>query len=199
MILKENLKKLIQLTIQLGASDARIIESSDIIVENSLANLCNGDPQCENYGLSPSCPPHVPGPSGFKEWQKKSSCSIVAKIDIPAYVMFSDERLEVFGLLHEIVAGVEQKAVEMGYNNSKAFAGGSCKNIFCNDFITCELLSKHKKCRNPLYARPSMSGFGINVVKLMQSAGWSAEKTNQKKASDTESMTWVAGLIMLAV
>jgi len=163
-----------------------------------LANLCKGDPQCENYGLAPSCPPHVPGPSGFPEWQKESDYSIVVRIDVPTAVMFSHERREVMRLLHEIVAGVEQKAVGMGCGGSKAFAGGSCKKIFGHDHATCRVLSKQAECRNPLAARPSMSGFGINVAKLMQSAGWPAKKAIHENASDMESMTWVAGLIIIA-
>ena len=199
MIPKENYENLLTLATQLGASDTQVIESSEITVENNLANLCNGDPKCEHYGLAPSCPPHVQGPSVFKEWQKKSRHSIITRTDIPLYVMFSDESREVFRLLHEIVAGVELKAIEMGYKSSKAFAGGSCKNIFCHDYTTCGLLSGQKECRNPLYARPSMSGFGINVVKLMKLAGWSEEKANRNKSSNTDSMTWVTGLIMLSM
>ena len=50
-------------------------------------------------------------------------------IELPASVMFSDERKGVMQLLHQIVAAVEQKAIEMGFENSKAFAGGSCKEV----------------------------------------------------------------------
>ncbi len=191
------LEKLVRSAICLGASDAEIISSADISVENDLPNFCNGDPGCENYGLSPSCPPHVPGPSAFREWQKKSEYSVVVRIDIPSSIMFSDERREVMQLLHEIVSGVEHKAVEMGRVGSKAFAGGSCKNIFCYDRPECRALSDHAECRNPLSARPSMSGFGINVAELMKSAGMTAEKANFRDASDRESMTWVAGLVLV--
>ena len=61
-----NLKELVRLARSLGASDAQIISSGAVVVENDLANLCR-EPQCENYGLSLSCPPHVSGPSGFAE------------------------------------------------------------------------------------------------------------------------------------
>jgi hypothetical protein len=40
--------------------------------------------------------------------------------------MFSNERKDVMRLLHQIVATVEQKAIELGFGKSKAFAGGSC-------------------------------------------------------------------------
>jgi predicted metal-binding protein len=112
--------------------------------------------------------------------------------------MFSEERREVMQLLHEIVAGVEMQASSMGYIDSKAFAGGSCKKIFCRDHTACRILAEHEECRNPQSARPSMSGFGINVGKLLHSAGWPAKMASEEQASDAESMTWVAGLIVIS-
>ncbi len=191
------LSKLVKAAKRLGASDAAIILSSDIVVDNDLANLCNADPPCENYGMSTSCPPHVSGPSGFRTWQKNSRHSIVVRINVPQAIMFSDERHEVMRLLHEIVAGVEKMAIEMGFSDSKAFAGGSCKEIFCPEHVACRVLSGEGKCRNPQFARPSMSGFGINVTELMKSAGWPAKKIIHKKDSEAESMAWIAGLILL--
>jgi predicted metal-binding protein len=194
---EKHLSELIYMAKRLGASDAGIIFSADIEVNEDLAALCSGDHPCSNYGLSSSCPPHVPGPPRFLQWKNSSKYSIVVRIDVPSVVMFSEERHEVMQLLHEIVAGIELKAVEMGYNDSKAFAGGSCKEIFCREHAACQVISRHGKCRNPLHARPSMSGFGINVAKLMQSAGWPVKKQILEDKSDTESMTWVAGLILL--
>lgn len=122
-ITEKELGVLIQLATRSGASGAAVIPSADIVVENELAELCGGAARCGNYGLAPSCPPHVAGPSGFRKWQKKSKFSIVVKIDIPTEVMFSDARREIMCLLHEIVAGVENKAFDMGFIGTKAFAG----------------------------------------------------------------------------
>jgi predicted metal-binding protein len=86
----------------------------------------------------------------------------------------------------------------MGFTGSRAFAGGSCKNIFCGDQPACRVLAEKGDCRNPRSARPSMSGFGINVTEMMQSAGWPLKPANPGDASDSESMTWVAGLILIS-
>jgi len=198
VISKAELDRLTQIAAQLGASGASVIPSGDVLAENELAKICNGSQPCGSYGLAPSCPPHVSGPEGFRKWQEKSTYSIIVRIDILSSAMFSDERREIMQLLHEIVAGVEQTAAEMGYLGSKAFAGGSCKNLFCQDEADCLVLSDNGNCRYPQLARPSMSGFGINVAKLMQSAGWSGEKTTPEDAADAESMSWVAGLIVIA-
>ncbi len=78
--------------------------------------------------------------------------------------MFSDERKGVMQLLHQIVAAVEQKAIEMGFEKAKAFAGGSCKELFCDDQEKCCVVAENKPCRHIAFARPSMSGFGIDIV-----------------------------------
>ncbi|MBW1815469.1 MAG: hypothetical protein JRJ39_18115 [Deltaproteobacteria bacterium] len=85
----------------------------------------------------------------------------------------------------------------MGYTDSKAFAGGSCKIIFCYNHLECRRLSKNGKCRNPQNARPSMSGFGINVSNLIKKCGWPVNINGREAESDAEKMSWVAGLIML--
>ena len=198
MIKDEGLKILLKTALRAGASEAAVIPSATIVVEKELADLCNGNPRCENYNLAPSCPPHVPGPAGFKKWQKGSDYSIAVKIDVPMAAMFSEERLEIMQLLHEVVARVEKKAAGMGYKGSRAFAGSSCKELFCSDHATCCVLDAQGLCRHPQSARPSMSGFGINVTMLMQSAGWPFKKATRQQASDEESMTWVAGLILIA-
>ena len=192
------LNDLTRLARRLGASEVGITSASHVPVEDHLANVCR-DIRCETYGLSPSCPPHVSGPSGFRELIKKTRYAIVIRIDIPSSIMFSNERREVMGLLHEIVSSVEQEAVRMGYTESKAFAGGSCKKIFCREHAACRVLSEQGECRNPQTARPSMSGFGINVLKLMQKAGIPGDKspTPDETGYHGETMSWVAGLVMV--
>jgi predicted metal-binding protein len=194
----QELNDLTQLARRLGASEVGITSASHVPVEDHLANVCR-DIRCETYGLSPSCPPHVSGPSGFRELIKKTRYAMVIRIDIPSSVMFSNERREVMGLLHEIVSSVEREAVHLGYAESKAFAGGSCKKIFCREYAACRVLSEQGECRNPEYARPSMSGFGINVSKLMQKAGIPVDKPTAPAQADTheESMSWVAGVVMV--
>jgi len=191
-----SLKKLTQLACRSGASGATAISAGDISVEDDLANLCR-EPRCESYGLATSCPPYVSGPSGFRELLKKFKHAIVIKIDVPLDILLSSERRDVMKLLHEIVAGIEKTAVKTGYPNSKAFAGGSCKNIFCYDHLNCCVLTEGGECRNLRYARPSMSGFGINVSKLMQSAGWTMNRYTSEANPDTTSTLPICGLILI--
>ncbi|MEW6184974.1 MAG: DUF2284 domain-containing protein [Thermodesulfobacteriota bacterium] len=190
-----DLEALIHLARSLGASEAQILASRDIPVEDHLADLCR-EPQCRNFGQSPSCPPHVGGPEAFRKFQMNFPQAIIVRLIVPSSVLFSNERRGIMGLLHEIVAGIEQEAVQGGFSRAKAFAGGSCKQIFCQDQEDCQVLSNGGKCRNPDQARPSLSGFGINVSQLMKVCGWPAE-IKSKTESLTDPLSWVAGLVLL--
>lgn len=155
------------------------------------------EPRCGSYGLSKSCPPHVSGPSGFRKKLEKYKRAVFFKIDVPSQILYSSERLELFQLLHETAADIEQYAIKSGFINARAYAGGSCKEIFCRDYPECRALSKSGKCRNPLSARPSMSGFGIDVSKLMKIAGWTANWVARDTDLSVIKMANVNGLILL--
>ena len=198
IITDQEYRHLTKEAMRLGATASTFIPSGEIQVRDELATLCNGEYTCPNYGLGASCPPNVEGPEEFRKWQARSRYSIVVKIELPTAVMFSDERKGLMRLLHQIVAGVEQRAVETGFEQSKAFAGGSCKDLFCEDQINCCVLTGNEPCRHINSARPSMSGFGIDVIELMMSCGWPGQKAERSDASGKESTSWVAGLVMLA-
>ncbi len=168
---KKKLDRIMHAAHRAGASALKVIGAKEIVVEQRLADMCI-KPGCENYGLSKSCPPHVPGPSGFIKLLKNYTIAVFFKIDLTSEILFSDERHEFFRLLHEVAAGIETDAVRLGFVKAKAFAGGSCKQLFCNEFPECLALSGKGECRNPDHARPSMSGFGINVSKLIKAAEW---------------------------
>jgi len=192
----EKLNLLLQKAVALGASESAIIDAKKIKVEDQLARRCV-DPKCINYGLSPSCPPNVGGPSEFRNLQKSHTRAVVIRIIVPSAVLFSDQSSEIFRLLHEIVSTIEHEADAMGYTGSRAFAGGSCKKIFCDTYLECQRLSEDGPCRHPEHARPSMSGFGINVFDLIKKCGW-RENLNSEETKPDDKVSWVAGLIMIA-
>ena len=192
----QKLKALLQDAQQSGASEAKIISARDIVVDHHLADMCR-EPRCENYGLSKSCPPHVSGPTVFKQALEKFSQAVFFKIDVPSEILYSSERREVFQLLHEIASGIETSAVKMGFVDARAYAGGSCKKIFCHDHGECLALSEKGKCRNPQHARPSMSGFGVNVAKLFKTAGWKMNWTAHDTDSTETPMANVCGLVLI--
>lgn len=188
--------RLVDLAVSMGAADARVIASSAIPVDDKLAKLCI-DPGCDSYGLSPSCPPHVSGPSGLRRLKRVLVHAVAVRIIVPSSALFSNERRELGRFLYELVAGIEQEAVALGFTGSQAFAGGSCKQIFCSEHSECRRLSEKGQCRHPQHARSSMSGYGIDVSGLMKICGWPADINSSKAESTADPMSWIAGLIMI--
>lgn len=179
-----------------GASKAARISPLSIHIENRLAAYCR-TPKCPNYGLSMSCPPNVSGPAGFRKLVQMSSHAIVIRIEIDGDSLHGEQRSEVMRLLHEITAAVEQEAKLLGFEHSRAFAGGSCKPSFCAEHGQCRVLTGAGPCRHPESARPSMSGYGINVGDLMKEVGWSTDLFPPRDADGEEQLAWVAGLVLL--
>lgn len=192
----EKLDALIAEALRSGVTAAAVVRAADIPVDRRLADMCR-EPRCEGYGQSMSCPPHVSGPDGFRKQLQRFSRAVFFKIDVPSELLFSSERREVFLLLHELAAGIEQQAAAMGFPDARAYAGGSCKQIFCHDKPGCRLVAGKGPCRNPQSARPSMSGFGIDVARLIQKAGWRERLATGGTAPDAARMTPVYGLVLI--
>ena len=71
----------------------------------------------------------------------------------------------------EIAKQIEDAAKSAGFELSKGYAAGSCKPVFCKEHKACQALVD-KTCRHPSLARPSMEAVGMNVMKVVQEAGW---------------------------
>lgn len=192
----KKLKELIQYAKRSGASEAAIISTKDIVVEDGLADKCR-EPKCENYGLSKSCPPNVSGPEEIRKKIESTEKAVFFKIDVPSETLYSGEGREVFQLLHEISSGIEKNAVEMGFKDAQAYAGGSCKKIFCYEHSECLALSEKAECRHPQYARQSMSGFGINVLELFRTAGWKMNRATRDAGQEVAGISNICGLVLI--
>lgn len=177
-----------------GATGARFFDPRKLVVEERLAGYCR-EPRCPNYGLSPSCPPHVQGPAAMRQWRDAAEHALAIKIDAPVDVLHSSQRFEIMFLLHEIVAAAERQAIALGYRGARGFAGGSCKKTFCDDYPECAHLAGGD-CRNPQSAKPSMSGFGVDVAAMLKVAGWPKSAIDEG-GEQGNSMSWVAGLVLL--
>ena len=194
--MNKDFDQLLGFAISLGASEAKLISSDSIVVVDQLALKCS-EPQCENYGLSFSCPPYVEGPESFRNLIISNTSALVVRLIIPSLMLLSWERTELGRVLHELVASIEIEAKNLGHINSEAFAGGSCKELFCADHLTCRQIEETGQCRHPDLARPSMSGYGIDVFQLIKSCGWETNLNQLELVSAEDQLSWVAGLIMI--
>ena len=188
---------LVGLAISTGADNAVIIPTSAMIVEDHLADLCN-ETACTCYGQAASCPPHVGGPDEFRKLLGEFNQSIFLKIDVSTDILLSEERWHIYRFLHRVASCVRRAAVDGGYPNARAFAGGSCKRIFCRGHLDCKVVSRGGTCRFPDLALPSMSGYGVNVFRLMEVAGWQMDRITRDTSSELVPMGSVSGLVLVA-
>ena len=193
---KDDIETLIDMAVKLGATEAAFVPLSEVKADQKFADFCR-EPRCPNYGAAASCPPYVTGPAEFLEKRNNAAYALLYKMDVPAEIMMSSDRIDIYRLLHEISAELERNAIRMGYPQSAAYAGGSCKNLFCREENDCLVVSKKGVCRHPESARPSMSGFGVNVMALCKSAGWHMEKITKKTKADEVKTAMAIGLLLI--
>ncbi|MGM0538748.1 MAG: DUF2284 domain-containing protein, partial [Thermodesulfobacteriota bacterium] len=180
----------------LGAHGAAVIAPGQVPIQDSLADLC-AELKCDGYGQSMSCPPQVAGPAWFRARLGEASLVLAFKFDVPTDILHSSQRWDLFGLLHETAASLERMAREAGFEHSFGLAGGSCKNIFCSSHYQCRVLSEGGPCRNPDSARPSMSGYGVNVKDLAGVLGWPMESTVSDPSSGQMPTALLAGMVVV--
>ncbi|PLX41345.1 MAG: hypothetical protein C0608_06155 [Deltaproteobacteria bacterium] len=196
--MEDKLQKLAELVRSLkraGASDARVVDVSKIIVDEALAARCL-EPKCPNYGLALSCPPNVEGPEGMREKLKRFEKAVTLKLDVPLKLLNSKESYTAFKRLSELAVGAEELAKELGFREAEAYTGGSCKVIFCGEEERCQALSGGA-CRQPRFARRSMSGYGVDVTALAAEAGWKLSWSGVQPEDGGEKLASVYGLVLI--
>ena len=191
----QKMRQIMDCALENGATRVAVISPDEVSVKNHFADFCK-EPGCPCYGNSMSCPPNVSGPDGFRKKLAASQCAVVIRLEVDKASMLGRGRHDVFRILQELAAVTEQKAKSLGFTGSEGFAAGSCKFSFCKKYDHCQVLHGNGECRHPDSARPSMSGFGVDVGRLMKSAGWgSTFLKNDGKQEDQ--MTWVAALVTI--
>ncbi len=188
--------KIVEYALGLGVSDVKLISPDLVPINQKFADFCQ-EPGCPCFGLSMSCPPHVAGPDWFREKIKEYGRILVFKYDVPSSSLLGNERIGLMGLTHETAAAIELFAQKNGCENAIGYAGGGCKEIFCSDHANCRVLHEKGECRNPEKARQSMSGMGVNFLKLTKSVGWEMKIITRHTDTKAVPMGMVAGMVLL--
>lgn len=162
--------------IELGASDAKIIVSDMVIIDERVRAKCIY-PRCAYYGSSANCPPHALDLDQMRKIIKNYRYGILVRLDVPSEkiagpVAKEKQSSRPYGLKRlEIVSKIEAEAFHDGYHLALAFGGGSCKSYFCPD-VECKALKPGQTCAAPLKARASMEAAGMDVYAMVTRAGW---------------------------
>ena len=167
---KADLAFLVDTATKLGAKEAKIISTADVIVENRVPLKCRAG--CIGYGKKLTCPPYVPTPDEFRKILAEYRFALLVKFGSKAHahpdVMCSlyklwldpeapaDKKAEATKFWDDYFNGsreilpvmleLEKTAFNAGYTLALAFVGGSCR--LCE---TCNV--KAGICIHPTRAR----------------------------------------------
>ena len=148
MIIEKDLDKLKDLALEKGAVSATVIPAHEVVFDERTVHKCQYG--CPSYGRYLTCPPFTPAPAEFERALRSYKWAIMVECDL-------DE-------LNRLVVEVEKAAMRRGYYLSLGLKGHRCH--LCD-----ECVPPGEPCRDPLNARPSMSGLGINVFATLKQAG----------------------------
>lgn len=173
--LNADLEKYRKRALELGASDAKVVPASYVVVDERVRLKC-AVPRCHLYGESANCPPYTPPPSEIRKALRKYTRAVLFKTEVsPKTDFVDDEKWNVGHMMHQrkihdIASAIEALAFNDGYYLAAGFAAGGCKTALCTGQI-CQFLDSGR-CRFPLKSRPSMEGVGIDVFDLVTKVGW---------------------------
>jgi len=167
--LQEDLEKYTAYTLELGATDAKIIRSEDVVVEYRIIAKCLV-PRCPVSGTNVNCPPHALDPEKIRRMLEEFQWGIFFKLDAPYDNSVAPNRESKLRNL-EILGRLEAKAYYDGYYLAVGFGGASCKTTLCPD-QDCPVLTDGQSCRHPLRGRPSMHAVGMDAYRMAAQVGW---------------------------
>jgi predicted metal-binding protein len=163
------------LAITLGATDAKVITTDQVIIDERVRMKCL-NPVCREYGSNIHCPPHMGSLDQMKKLVDKYRYALLIMIRVPSKDLVGPEAKEKktsrisSRKMDEIVSKIESAAFYDGHHLATGFASG-CKSLWCPD-EECSALRVGGTCRHPLRARAGMDAVGMNAYTMASQAGW---------------------------
>jgi predicted metal-binding protein len=174
--LRRDLESLRQRAIELGASDAKVIGTDQVLIDERVRMKCIY-PKCAAYGTNAHCPPHAIDLDLARKVVSRYQYGILYTIQVPSQVYAgaaaAKEKLYIQPMreLNSVASELEAEAFYAGYYFALAFSSGPCKPVFCPG-VECSALIPGQGCRARMRARGSMEGFGMDAYGMAVRAGW---------------------------
>jgi len=155
------LRKYVNKALSMGITNAKIIDTSNIVMANWVRLKCQYG--CGGYAKRLTCPPYSPTPDYTQKVVNEYGKALLLQIEeIPP-----KREKKVSRKLKAIVAGLEREIFLDGYYKAFGMASGPCR--LCN---TCDT---GKPCKYPYEARPAMEACGIDVYQTVRNSGFKLE------------------------
>ena len=200
--LQKDLSKYKQQAIEMGATDAKVITSEAVIIDERVVAKC-AYPRCTGYGTNATCPPHAMSLDEMRKVVKKYKSGLFVKIEVPSHDITGDEAFEKKLILpyikkiNEIIARIEARAFHDGHYLALGLGSGSCRTIFCPD-IECAALGPGKTCTHPFQARSSMEAVGIDCFAMATRVGWDIYPIGRETKPEEVPYGLRLGLVLIA-
>ncbi len=150
--MKNKYQALIDKCIELGAHEAKLIDTDQVIFDPRSFLKCRFG--CNRWGNYWTCPPNLNlSPEMFMEAFDKYSKAIIVKTADP-------------DVGQDIALAVEKEAM-LSYGSLYAFAMALC--------VKCEECAYPQPCLYPHLARPSMDAYGVDIDKTIEASGFKVE------------------------
>lgn len=156
--MEDNLESLIQKSIDLGAAEARLVNTDQIYFDPRSFLKCRFG--CNRWGKYWTCPPHMDiSPQRFMEAFEKYKKAIIVKATDPK-------------VGQDVCLAIEKEAM-LSYGCHFSFALVLC--------VQCDTCAYPDPCRYPHLARPSMDAYGIDFGKTLDPLGFKLEFDKEGK------------------
>lgn len=176
-ILKQDLERYRQQAIELGATDAKVITTDMVVVDDRVRIKCIY-PKCSWYGTNRHCPPYAMELDQTRKMVNSFKYAIFVR-QVGLTGNYAGERtpeqykacLRDSKMQCDILGGIESQAFYDGYYLAVGFGSGPCKRLFCPN-EDCAALKPGQGCKHPLYARSAMEGVGMDAYLMATKVGW---------------------------
>ena len=174
--LQKDLEKYRQRALELGATDAKVITTDNVVIDERVLAKCTY-PKCPDYGTNINCPPYAMDLDLVRKAVNNFRYAVFAKVDVPSEEIAGPEARDKNLVapwrikINKIISKIEAEAFYDGYHLALAFGSGACKNIFCPD-NDCRALVLGQACPHRLKARSPMEGVGMDVFTMATKVGW---------------------------
>jgi predicted metal-binding protein len=152
------LKRYVELALEMGAGRARLIKASSVKCEAWVRLKCQFG--CGGYNKRLTCPPFTPTPQETAE-----AISYYRR----AILIHSHDN----DIVNYVVPRLERAMFLSGYYKALGFGSGPC--------YLCEKCNTKARCKFPYLARPSMEACGINVYETARGNRFGIEVVKSRR------------------
>ena len=197
-LLAQNLKKYVELALDMGASVATVVPAELIVADERVRMKCRF-PLCSVYGRSMNCPPHTGSVEDTRNLLKLFKYGIMIKLDVPGERVVGmaaiREGSDDLRKLSEVLSAVESAAFYDGYYFATGFSSATCMAVWCKG-QECQAL-QGKGCRHQAKVYASMEAVGIDVFRLAATVGWDIYPIGTSATTDMFPHASRCGLVLV--